>query len=64
MYNQPYVQRKFGGVAVDVRKYERQGEAVLLGDFVSRIGKASNPDENIGQDGSVTHSNKNGAEPV
>ena len=43
------IQRKFGEVAVDVQKYKRQGEVVLLGDFNSRIGKASNPNENVGQ---------------
>ena len=37
------IQRKFGEVDVDVQKYKRQGEVVLLGDFNSRIGKASNP---------------------
>ena len=32
-----------------------------MGDLISRIGKASNPNENFGQYGEVTH-NKNGAE--
>ena len=43
-----------------VQKYKRQGEVVLAGDFNSRLGIASNPNENIGQDGEDT--NKNGAE--
>ena len=55
------IQRKFGEVAADVQKYKRRGEVVLVGDFNSRIGKASNPNENIGQYGEVTK-NKNGAE--
>ena len=55
------VQKKFGEVAVDLRKYKRQGEEVLMGDFNSGIGNASNPNENIGQYGNVTN-NKNGAE--
>ena len=42
-------------------KYKRQGEAVLVGDFNSRTGKASNPSEHIGQYGEVKK-NKNGAE--
>ena len=55
------IQRKFGEVAIDVQKYKRQGEVVLVGDFNSRIGKASNPNENIGQYGEVIK-NMNGAE--
>ena len=55
------IQRKFGEVAADVQKYKRRGEVVLVGDFNSRIGKASNPNENIGRYGEVTK-NKNGAE--
>ncbi|MEO9966262.1 MAG: hypothetical protein ABJF11_10765 [Reichenbachiella sp.] len=55
------IQRKFGEVAVDVQKYKRQGEVVLVGDFNSRIGKASKLNENIGQYGEVTN-NKNGEE--
>ena len=54
------IQRKFGEVAVDVQKYKRQGEVVLVGDFYSRNGKASNPNENIGHYGEVTN-NKNEA---
>ena len=42
-------------------KYKRQGEAVLVGDFNSGTGKASNPSEHIGQYGEVKK-NKNGAE--
>ena len=41
-------------MAVDVRRYKRQGEAVFMGDFISRIGKSSNPNENIGHYGEVT----------
>ena len=55
------MQRKVGEVAVDVQEHKKQGEVVLVGYFNSRIGKASNPNENIGQDGDVTK-NKNGAE--
>ena len=56
------IQRKLGEVvAVDAQKYKRQGEVVLVGDFNSRIRKASSPNENIGQYGEVTK-NKNGAE--
>ena len=55
------MQRKFGEVAVDVQKYKRQGKVVLVGDFNSRIGKASNPNENIGQYEEITKNN-NGAE--
>ena len=53
--------QKFREISVDVQKYKRQGEVVLVGDFNPRIGKASNPNENIGQYGEETK-NKNGAE--
>ena len=55
------VRRKFGEVAVYVHKHESQGEVVLVGYSNSRIGKASNPNENIGQYGEAT-TNKNGAD--
>ena len=44
------MQRKVGEVVVDVQKYKRQGELTLLivGDFDSKIWKASNPHVNIG----------------
>ena len=35
--------------------YEMLGEVVLVGYFDSRIGKASNPNENIGRHGGVTN---------
>lgn len=35
----------FGEIAVDLQTYKRQGEEVIVGDFHSRIGKASNPNE-------------------
>ena len=41
------IQRKSGEGAVDALKYKSQGQPVLEGDFSSRIGKASNPNENI-----------------
>lgn len=44
-----YKQRNFGGIAVDVQTYKSEGEVVLVGNFKSRIGKASNPNEHIGQ---------------
>ena len=28
---------------VDVQKYKKQGEVVMVGDFILKIGKASNP---------------------
>ena len=37
------IQKKFGERAVDLQKYKRQGEPLLVGSFNSRIGKASNP---------------------
>ena len=56
------IQRNFGEAAVDRRKHRRQGEAlVLVRDFNARIGKASNPNENIGHYGELTK-NTNGAE--
>ena len=56
------IQNKFEDIAVDLQKYRRQGEVVLVGGFTSRIGrKASNPNENIGQHGKVTN-NKNGTD--
>ena len=55
------IQRKFGEVAVDVQECKQQGEVVVVGAFNSRIGKASNPNENIGQHGEVAK-NKSGAE--
>ena len=49
------IQRKFREVAVvDVQKYKRQGEVVLVGVFSSRLGKASDPNENVGQCGEAT----------
>ena len=56
-----YLQRKFGEVAVDIQKYKRQGEVVLVGDFNSRIRKASILNENILQRGEETKKN-NGKE--
>ena len=55
------IQRKFAEVAVAVRKYKRQGEVVLVGDYNSRKGKASNLNEKIGQYGEVPN-NENGEE--
>ena len=49
------MQRKFGEVAVGAHMYEMLGEVVLVGYFDSRIGKASNPNENIGRHGGVTN---------
>ena len=48
-------------MAVNLRKYERQGEVVLMGDFNSSIGKASTQNENIGQYREVTN-DKSGSE--
>ena len=36
-----------------IQKCKRQGEVVLVGDLNSRVGKASNPNENVGQYGGV-----------
>ena len=47
-------------MTADVQKYKRQ-EVVLVGDCNARIGKANNPNENIGQHGEATK-NTNGAE--
>ena len=55
------IQRKFGEVAEDVQKYKKQRKVVLVGDFSSRIGKASKMNANIGQYGEVTKK-KNGEE--
>ena len=46
-----YIQGKFGEEAVDAQKYKRQGAVRLVGDFNSRIGKASNPNDNLGRYG-------------
>ena len=43
------IQRRFGEIANDVQKYKRQGEVMLVGDFNAREGKASRPDDIIGQ---------------
>ena len=45
------IQRKFGEIAVGIQKYKGQGEVVLVGDFNSRIGKASNPMRTMGNMG-------------
>ena len=37
----------------DVENHKWQGEVVLVGDLNSRVGKASNPNENVGQYGGV-----------
>ena len=55
------IQRELGEVAVDVQNYKRQGEVVSMRCYTSRIGKPSNPNENIGQYGEVIK-NTNGAE--
>ena len=34
-----YIQRKFGEVTVDVQKYKRQGEVVLVGDSIQELGR-------------------------
>ena len=44
-----------GERAADLQTYKRQGEVVIAGDFNLRIGKASNPSENIGRYGEVTN---------
>ena len=41
------VQKKFKETAVDLQKFKRQGDVVLARFVYSRIGKASNPKENI-----------------
>ena len=55
------IQTKAGGVGVDAQKYDRKGGVVLVGYFNLIIGKACNPNENIGHYGEATHSN-NGEE--
>ena len=43
------IQRRFGEIAKAVQKYKRQGEVMLVGYFNARVGKASRPDDIIGQ---------------
>ena len=45
------IQRRFGKIAEDVQKYKKQGAVMLVGDFNARVGKASRPDDIIGQYG-------------
>ena len=60
-YSKRHIRRKAEAVAVDAQKYKGQVEVILVGDFALRIGKASNPNENIEQYGESTQ-NKNGAD--
>ena len=55
------IQRRFGEIAEDVQKYKKQGEVMLVGDFNARVGKASRPDDIIGQYGEGKK-NTNGVE--
>ena len=55
------IQRRFGEIAEDVQKCERPGEVMLVGDFNARVGKASRPDDIIGQYGEG-EKNTNGVE--
>ena len=45
------IQRRFGEITADMQKYKRQGQAMLVGDFIARVGKAGKPDEIIAQSG-------------
>ena len=45
------IQRRFGEIAKYVQRYKGQGEALLVGDFTARVGKASRQDDVIGQYG-------------
>ena len=45
------IQRRFEEIAEDVQKYKKQGEVMVVGYFNARVGKASRPDDIIGQYG-------------
>ena len=39
------IQQRFGEIAIDVQKYKREGEVMLVGDFNTRVGKSDQPDD-------------------
>ena len=44
-------QENFGQIGEDVQRFSRKGEVVMVGDFNSRVGKASSRGQAIGQHG-------------
>ena len=55
------IQQRFGEIAIDVQKYKRLGEVMLVGDINERVGKADQPDDIIRQYGEEKR-NTNGVE--